>query len=87
MTQATISNNKLNSLISDETLIAAFATVNPNYRFQYQATYIPLNEENNVDNWIIMPFYANSKDEAVKVAREAGARIFELKLVYVYRAR
>lgn len=87
MTQATISNNQLNSLISDETLIAHFASVVPNYRFSYRATYIPLNEKNNVDNWIVKYFYANSKDEAVKVAREAGARIFGLKLVYVYRAR
>ena len=75
-------------LFTDEELVRFF---NPElgeikeYRL-FEATYIPNGEPNRVDNWDKREFLAKNKTEAVKIAREYGARIIGKKMVYVYLA-
>ena len=77
-------NNK--ELLTDDELVSAFAMSN-GAKNVYQATYIPEDEDNLVSNWDIKLFTANSKPEAVKIAREYGYRIIDKRMVYVYRDR
>ena len=52
----------------------------------FEATFVPNGEPNRVENWDVRQFLAKNKTEAVKIAREYGARIIGKKMVYVYLA-
>jgi len=52
----------------------------------FEATYVPNGQPNRVENWEVRQFLAKNKTEAVKIAREFGARIIGKKMVYVYLA-
>jgi len=73
-------------LLTDDELVSAFDKTN-GAKNTYQATFVPEDEENLVSNWDIRLFTANSKPEAVKIAREYGYRIIDKRMVYVYRDR
>lgn len=73
-------------LLTDDELVSAFDMSN-GAKNTYQATFIPEDEENLVTNWDIRLFTADSKPEAVKIAREYGYRIIDMRMVYVYRER
>jgi hypothetical protein len=86
MSQATISNNQSNALVSDAELLNAFYTDGNGRRFQYVVLYVPAGETLNGRNSVIKYFYANSIAEAEKIASEAGIRLFNLKKIGVTRA-
>ena len=76
-------------LFTDDELIKLF---NPGlvddttgYRL-FEATFVPNGQPNRVENWEVRQFLAKNKTEAVKIAREFGARIIGKKMVYVYLA-
>ena len=71
-------------LLTDDELVRAFNKTN-GAKNTYQATFVPDEEDNLVSNWDIQLFTANSKPEAVKIAREYGYRIINKRMVYVYR--
>ena len=52
----------------------------------FEATFVPNGQPNRVANWDKRKFFAMNKTEAVKIAREYGARIIGKKLEYVYLA-
>lgn len=74
-----------NQLISDDELAGAFAQTLG--KKSYQATFIPEDAPYpSVELWDIKNFTANSKPEAVKIAREYGTRFLNKKMIYVYLA-
>lgn len=72
-------------LFTDQELASAFSqTLGAK---QYKATFIPESAPYpSVDLWDERYFTANSKPEALKIAREYGARIIGKKMIYVYLA-
>lgn len=85
--KATNKGNKLlKTMLTDSEIINAFQLRNTGKNI-YEATFIPMGEKSTVDNWEQLLFTANSKEEAVRVAREYGNRILFKKLRYVYRHR
>lgn len=76
----------LNRLITDAELVNAFGAV-PTAKKRYTATFIPKGADNHYTIWDDRTFYANSKPEAQKIAREYAKRIIGMQLVYVYVKR
>ena len=85
MSQATLSSNQSNSLISDQELVNAFYT-SKQARFQYRAFFVPFNADRNLVSHTEKYLWANSIKDAEKIAKEAGARIFGLRKISVARA-
>jgi hypothetical protein len=76
----------MNTLLTDSELINAFSRSNGGKR-EWYAYFTPVSEPRLVayaDLWDIKPFTADNKKEAVRIAREYGARIIGKKLDYVY---
>lgn len=77
----------LKTILTDEELINAFQHRN-GAKNTYLATFIPEDaEKSTVHNWHEVTFTANSKEEAVRIAREYGSRIILKRMIYVYRHR
>jgi hypothetical protein len=85
MSQATLSSNQSNSLISDQDLVNAFYT-SKQARFQYRALFVPFNADHNLVSHTEKYLWANSIKDAKKIADETGARIFGLRNIMVARA-
>ena len=72
--------------LTDQDLIGAFDGTKKAKR-EWKAYYIPLDAPStweSVSLWDIKIFTADNKKEAVRIAREYGARIIGAKLEYVY---
>lgn len=69
---------------TDEELIAAFAFERPGR--SWRATFVPAGAPNEVPLWDQRMFSAANKAEAVRIAREYGERIIDMRMVYVYLA-
>jgi hypothetical protein len=73
------------NLLTDQELIDAFTENKNAGRKPYVATFVPKGmTHSDVSHWEDKVFYADSKPEATKIAREYGTRIIGKKMVYVY---
>ena len=72
-------------MLTDHELIMAFSSARPEDKKVFQATFTPVNNS-SVDQWDEKYFTATNKTEAVRIAREYGARIINKKCRYVYLA-
>ena len=71
-------------MYTDAELVASIQTNNETLR-AYEGTFIPFGEKLTFDNETRVLFKANTKGEAIKIAREYGRRIMNQKMVYLYR--
>lgn len=73
------------AMITDHELIMAFSSARPKGKKVFEATFTP-QDKPGVDNWQQKTFTASNKAEAVRIAREYGARISNQRCEYVYLA-
>ena len=75
-------NTKL--MLTDHELIMAFSSARPEDKKVFEATFTP--GSHPIHGWEVVTFTATNKAEAVRIAREYGARIINKKCRYVYLA-
>ena len=73
------------TMLTDHELIMAFSNARPEGKKVFLATFTPEGKK-GVEYWDEKYFTATNKPEAVRIAREYGARIINKNCNYVYLA-